>query len=71
MLARVYFIGGCLLLGGYGVNAWQGWEYGNAVRMATAPAAGSAMTASSGGRVYHSSSSSSGSRSGWVIFGGK
>lgn len=66
MLARIYLVAGSLLLAGYGLAWWQGWEFGSAESMAQAPAAGSSLHSSSGGGSH-----SSGSRSGWVIFGGK
>ena len=63
MLARIYSIAGALLLAGYGLVCWQGWEFGDPVRLSPAPPAGASLQSSSG----HASSS----RSGWVIFGGK
>jgi hypothetical protein len=66
MLARVYLVLGSLLVLGYGVVAFEGWEFGNPVRLSPAPPAGAALS-SSGGH----SSSSSGTRSGWIIWGGK
>jgi hypothetical protein len=69
MLARIYLIAGALLLGGYGVIMWEGWEFTNPRVLSTAPPVGAMLRASSG-RAYYSHSSP-GSRSGWVIFGGK
>jgi hypothetical protein len=69
MLARIYLIAGTLLLGSYGVTMWEGWEFGSTRLLAQAPPAGAQLYASSG-RAYYSHSSP-GSRSGWVIFGGK
>jgi hypothetical protein len=66
MLARIYFIAGSLLLAGYGLTCWEGWEFGDAVRLSPAPPAGTVMHSSTGGGGHSSSS-----RSGWVIFGGK
>jgi hypothetical protein len=68
MLARFYIIAGSLLLVGYGVYAWEGWEFGDPVRVSTAPAVGAQLRPT--GRTY-TSSSGSGSRSGWIILGGK
>jgi hypothetical protein len=63
MLARTYFILGLLLLVGYGVSAFEGWEFGNAMRVYPVPPVGSSLTSSA---RYHSG------RSSWVfISGGK
>src|SRR5262249_55505480 len=43
MLARLYLIAGSLLLGGYALSCWQGWEFGAAEQMASAPAPGTAL----------------------------
>ncbi len=64
MLARVYFIVGLALLLGYGVTAWEGWEFGNALRVPSIPPVGSSITSS--GRA----SSSSSGRSAILIFNG-
>jgi hypothetical protein len=64
MLSRVYLIVGSVLLLGYGVVALEGWEFGNAVRVASVPAIGSSLTSS--GRP----STGSSGRSFWII-GGK
>jgi hypothetical protein len=69
MLTRIYIIAGALLLGGYGVAAWEGWEFSNPRVLTPAPPAGAALSPSSGRAHY--SGSSSGSRSGWIIWGGK
>ncbi len=73
MLTRVYSILGSLLLLGYGLSAYQGWEFGNAMRLISAPPAGSAMYSSSGRSYwFHSSTYTSGGRgSGVGGFGGK
>jgi hypothetical protein len=74
MLTRVYYILGGLMILGYGVAAYEGWEFASAVRMAAAPPAGS-MVSSSGGRWYwvHSSTYTSDGRGGSGVggFGGK
>jgi hypothetical protein len=62
MLARVYLILGSILLLGYALVAFEGWEFGSAVLVSAAPPEGAAL--SSSGR-YHSSSHSRG----WIIFG--
>jgi hypothetical protein len=66
MLARIYYVLGSLLVLGYVVVAFEGWEFGNPVRMSPAPPVGAAV--SSSGRSH---SGASGSRSGWIIWGGK
>jgi hypothetical protein len=72
MLQRVYMILGAFLIGGYGVAAWEGWEFSNPVLLATAPAPGSTLRSSSGGGSSGYTSSSSGGRSSGVGgFGGK
>ena len=65
MLERVYYVVGTVLLLGYGVVWFEGWEFSNPRRLSPAPPPG-AMLSSSG--HYHSGS---GSRSGWIIWGGK
>jgi hypothetical protein len=66
MFARVYLILGTLVLLGYGLAVFEGWEPGNPVRLASAPPPHSYLrSSSSGGSWYwmHSTSSSSGGRS--------
>ncbi len=74
MLTRVYCILGGLLVLGYAMSAYEGWEFASAVRMASAPPAGSNVH-SSGGVWYwsHSSTYSSGGRGSGGVggFGGK
>ena len=64
MLARGYFILGAVLLLGYVVAAFEGWEFGNPIRVSPVPPAGATLSSSA---RYHSGSS----RSGWIIWGGK
>ena len=68
MLSRLYLIFGCLVLTGYAVSAYEGWEFGNPTRQRV-PAAGGR---SSGGWFGSSSggSGSSSTRSGWGGGGG-
>jgi hypothetical protein len=66
MLERGYIILGAVLLLGYVVVAWEGWEFGNPMRLSPAPPPGA--TLSSSGRSH---SGSPGTRSGWFIWGGK
>jgi hypothetical protein len=73
MLTRVYYILGALLVLGYGVAAYEGWEFASPMRMASAPPAGSVVR-SSGSRWFwfHSSTYySDGRGSGVGGFGGK
>jgi hypothetical protein len=63
MFERVYIVLGSLLLLGYAVVAWEGWEFGNPVKLRPAPPAGA--TLSSSGTYHHS-----GSRSGVIIING-
>ena len=73
MLTRVYAILGVLLLLGYSASALEGWEFGSAMKLMSAPTAGSNLH-SSGSSWYwfHSSTSSSDGRgSGVGGFGGK
>jgi hypothetical protein len=64
MLTRLYYIGGTVLLLGYVVVAWEGWEFANPIRVSPVPPAGANLTSSA---RYHSSSS----RSVWFFSGGK
>ena len=72
MFARLYLILGAMVLLGYSVAAFEGWEFVNPVRLASAPAPGSRLL-SSGGRWFwfYSSSSSGGHGTGVGGFGGK
>jgi hypothetical protein len=67
MLERVYTVLGSVLLLGYSVVWFEGWEFTNPTRLSPPPPVGA--TLSSSGHYYHSGSS--GSRSGWIIWGGK
>jgi hypothetical protein len=72
MFARVYLILGSVVLAGYGLAAFEGWEFVNPVRLAAAPPPGSTLRSSSGRWFWFYSSSTSGGRgSGVGGFGGK
>ena len=72
MFARVYLILGVLVLVGYGMSAYEGWEFVDPVRQTAAPTAGSTLHSSGGGWSSSGSSSSSGGRGvGVGGFGGK
>jgi hypothetical protein len=74
MLNRVYVILGGLLVLGYAVSAYEGWEFASAVRMAAAPPAGSVARSSGGSWFwFHSSTYQSGGRGSGGVggFGGK
>ena len=67
MLNRIYIVVGGLLVGGFGLLSFTGTEFGT-TRYAL-PIAGQAIVRSHGwSSGYHSSSNS---RSGWGVFGGK
>lgn len=70
MLARLYAIAGSLMLAGYALSCYEGWEFSNARVLVPAPPPGALLRSSSSGRAYYSHSTS-GSRSGWVTWGGK
>jgi hypothetical protein len=71
MFSRVYLVLGSLVLLGYGLAVFEGWELGNPVRLAAAPAAHSYLRSSSSGGSWYWISSSDGRSSGVGGTGGK